>query len=768
MCRYLIPFLSILMTALVGQSQCNISVSGKVLDAQSGLPVSYVLIDWDGAISLSSTDTLGQFNISGICKGTHTAELHRIGFNKERLQINIQKDTALSFTILFDPKMFEVVNISARRNTLQSTDIGQTIDSNQLDKLRGYSVAEVASTIPGVSILSTGGTIEKPVIHGLHGNRIILVNHGVRQEGQQWGSEHAPELDVFATSQITVIKGPGALRYGHDGIGGAIITESNPISAQPLNVQAFSALQSNGRSAQSSLQLEGTPAKMNWFSWRVQGTASRSGTIQTPQRFLDNTGSSSLHGSAQLNISLRKWSAELYYNQFNTKLGIYSGSHIGNLTDLYSIINGATPLDITTFNYAIGRPMQHATHELVKANINYLIGDHVHWKTQYARQYNLREEYDKHRPRNDSLAALNLPEMNLEITTHQVQSWFDVHSEHASSLSAGLQWTNQGNTYAGRFFIPNYIHNSLGGFITSKKSWRKHIFEAAARFDSHDYAVYTAVPSGVKQTNHHYQSPSASLGYRFSSNEHLRITFNSSIAWRAPGVNELYSNGLHHGAASVEKGDTTLVPEHTWSNQGAIKFQYQKWRLQIEPYYNRIQNLIYLTPVVPASLTIRGAFPTFRYMQVDAHIYGCDVTASFTLPAQFELTLNAALLRAYNQQTGAFIPQMPSDTYNGAITKKLRTWKCFSQQKLSVQSTFHQKQWRVNTSTDYLPAPDAYNLIALHYSAVIAINKQVLRLQLGVDNLLNTTYRDYMDRMRYYADGMGRNFTLQLSYSLHP
>jgi iron complex outermembrane receptor protein len=569
MLRILLTLVLKTLLAITMRAQCSIALRGEVQDAQSKLPVSYVLIDWDGAPTAVPADTLGRFALTNICPGTHVIELHRIGFSKARFEITINSDTTLVFPIRFDPKMFEVVNISARRNTLQSTDIGQTIDSEQLDKLRGSSLAEVTSTIPGVSMLSTGGTIEKPVIHGLHSNRIILINHGVRQEGQQWGSEHAPELDVFATNQITVIKGPGALRYGHDGIGGAIITESNPISAHPLNVQAFSAIQTNGRSDQSSLQLEGIPAKLNWFSWRVQGTASRSGTIQTPQRFLDNTGSSSLHGSAQLNITLRKWSAELYYNQFNTKLGIYSGSHIGNLTDLYSIINGATPLDITTFNYAIGRPMQHATHELVKANINYLIGDHVHWKTQYARQYNLREEYDKHRPRNDSIAALNLPEMNLEITTHQVQSWFDVHSEHASSLSVGAQWTNQGNTYAGRFFIPNYIHQSMGGFITSKKSWRKHIFEAAARYDSHDYAIYTAEAFGVKQTNHHYQSPSASLGYRFSSNKHLRITFNSSIAWRAPGVKN-YTAMVFTMALRVLKRAT----QHWYLNTlGVIKVQ---------------------------------------------------------------------------------------------------------------------------------------------------------------------------------------------------
>jgi iron complex outermembrane receptor protein len=125
----------------------------------------------------------------------------------------------------------EVTVTTARAQ--QVTGIRKELSARDLEQTKGFSLAEALSRVTGVAMLQTGATISKPVIHGLHGNRILTINNGVRQEGQQWGNEHAPEIDLFIAGRLTVIKGVDELRYGSDAIGGVILVEPKALRTLP-------------------------------------------------------------------------------------------------------------------------------------------------------------------------------------------------------------------------------------------------------------------------------------------------------------------------------------------------------------------------------------------------------------------------------------------------------------------------------------------------------------------------------------------------------
>jgi len=147
------------------------------------------------------------------------------------LEDHEQKEENISLEV-HDEHLMEVL-VSGKKS-----EGGAQLKGNLSDEERaqrdGLSLGEMMKGIMGVQSLQTGSTISKPVIHGMHSSRVIILNQGVRQEGQNWGSEHAPEVDPFVSKNIQVIKGPAGLRYGGDAIGGIVMLEPNalPDSAQ--------------------------------------------------------------------------------------------------------------------------------------------------------------------------------------------------------------------------------------------------------------------------------------------------------------------------------------------------------------------------------------------------------------------------------------------------------------------------------------------------------------------------------------------------------
>lgn len=227
-------------------------------------------------------------------------------------------------------------------------------------------------------------------------------------------------------------------------------------------------------------------------------------------------------------------------------------------------------------------------------------------------------------------------------------------------------------------------------------------------------------------------------------------------------MNELYSNGLHHGAAAVEIGDTTLAQEQAYNITASAEYKGKKLSANLDIYYNHINNFIYMQPVLPPTLTIRGAFPTFHYNQVDATLKGIDLTINYKLPLNFNITSKASILRAYNQTTNEYLILMPADRFESTLEYKLPDRKKLKDAYISLTVLNVLKQWRVPPNSDFVPPPDAYTLLGIQAGIAIPIGQHKMAIGIGVNNLLNTSYRDYLNRFRYYTDQMGTNLSLRV------
>lgn len=748
--------------ALGQDKACSVLFSGQVIDKHDSTSVPYAKIQIRELNVAVVADSNGFFRFPPICMGTYTFVcIHHIGCEPEKFQRDIHHDVFEKVFIEFHFEEVDEVNIVHNVFKMSAISVDQPLEIDK-NYAAGKTLGDLVKQIPGVNTLNTGSNISKPVVHGMHSNRVLVLNNGIRQEGQQWGSEHAPEIDPFLSSEVSLIKGASAVRYGSDAIAGVILTAPKALNYKPgIRGQVYSTAFSNGRQGALSAILEGSFKKIKNFSWRAQGTVRQGGTLQAPRYYLKNTAMKEYNFSLTGKYETTRWGAEVFYSQFNTDLGIFSAAHIGNLTDLNKAFHSDKPLEEGAFTYRIDKPKQHIEHELFKINTHFNLNERNRLVFQYGRQYNLRQEYDRHTSYNDSIAALNLPAFQLTLVTHSADlkwehQWFkNIRGE------AGVSYLHQGNSYQGRFFVPNFRKQAFGVYLLEVWKLKKYEIEAGIRADRNDLEVFIYESKVLKHYVHTFQQMSGSLGASRLIGHHWVIRANAGTAWRPPSINEMYSNGLHHGAASIEVGNRNIKQEVSYNLQAGFNYKSRKLNAQVDVYHNQMNGFIYLKPTLPPALTIKGAFPVFIYEQINARFSGVDWMVSYLLSKAFNLSVKGAVVRVFNQTNNEYIVGIPADKIEPGITwtrenKKQNRWMA------NVSVPMVRTQDRVEANSDYVAPPKGYVLVNMQVSYAFKVKNQHIDLSLEVHNLLNQSYRDYLNRFRYFADETGRNIGLKI------
>jgi iron complex outermembrane recepter protein len=313
---------------------CALRLSGHVEDTDIKEKLSGATVTLPELQKEIITDSAGNFVFDGLCAGVYILQVSHISCETILQRITLEKNRHIDVWMPHAKNTLSTVVVEAQKG-VPNTGFKKELSGRQMEEARGLSLAETLSKINGVTMLQTGSAISKPVIHGLHSNRILTINNGVRQEGQQWGNEHAPEIDPFIADRLTVIKGVDELRYGSDAIGGVIIVQPRPLKNKSGYTAEINTIYfTNNRQYVVSGVFEQQLKKWPAFAWRVQGTYKRGANAATPNYRLNNTGSRETNFSVTAGWNRKDLSTELFYSQFATRIGIFIGSHIGNLTDL--------------------------------------------------------------------------------------------------------------------------------------------------------------------------------------------------------------------------------------------------------------------------------------------------------------------------------------------------------------------------------------------------------------------------------------------------
>jgi iron complex outermembrane receptor protein len=770
---------------LAGQSKdCNCFVGGKIKDADNKTGLIGAIVEIKSQNKYAISDINGNYKISNLCEGEVIMLVKILGYQTQELKINLTHETSQNINLKEEDLHLEEVNVSAKRIENLSNN-SQTISKKELEKNAGNNLANTLMGVAGVNMIQTGSTIAKPVIQGMHSNRILTLNNGIRHEGQQWGNEHAPEIDPFVAKKITVIRGAQGVRYGSDAIGGVIIIESGDLNTtDSITTEVNQVFNSNGNQAVLSGIAQGGSKKWRSWAWRLQATGKKAGNLSTPDYKLANTGMQEFNFSAESTINTKKSKHNFFYSQFNSKIGIFSGAHIGNLTDLKEAIEREKPLEIYTpekFTYGFDRPLQDIQHNLSKYKLDLTLADNQSLQWTLGHQYNFRSEIDALRGDRNTSQTFKINTFSKEIIfNHQpIFNLFTGFLGFNGLFQGNLSNNEITKPTRSTVLIPNYYNTTLGLFFMERWVKQKFELEIGGRYDLRFLKVFYVerLSTEIQKDEIFNDNFSGTISLNTYLTNQLSVNFTSSTAWKAPTVNELYSDGVHHGSASYEIGDKNLNIEKAFNNSLGLHRKNEVFSYQLNFYFNYIQNYIFLAPTGNSVLTIRGAFPEFAYSQTNASIMGLDVNSNLKINSNLSLLSQMALLRGQDLSRNQALIFMPANRLNNSLIINFKKLPEFTlkhqfvarQNHLPTKNIFSNIESNSKLSLingDYAIAPPAYQLLDFQASQSFKF-KNGLYLNTGfeIKNLLNVSYRDYLNRFRYFADDLGRSIILRTKFS---
>jgi iron complex outermembrane receptor protein len=504
----------------------------------------------------------------------------------------------------------------------------------------------------------------------------------------------------------------------------------------------------------------------------VNGTIKRSGDLSAPNYNLSNTGVAEKNISTYLQYKTWKRGLTLLYSLFNTNIGILRATHIGNTTDLANAIKSSEPYYVKDFTYKIESPRQNIMHQIIKADYFERLKNGGKISFQYAAQLNARKEFDVRRG-----GRSNTPALDLNLQTHTADFTFQNTTPKKLHNKVGVSGLYQNNyNVPGTGFrpvLPNYNALSVGAFILERYKKNRWEFEAGARYDFKlvNAEIYSR-NNEARNTTFNFHNAAFSLGGIFSINDNLSLRSNIGSAFRPPNVYELLSDGVHQSAASIEVGDINLKSEQSlkWITTLSASAYKKKMQFEVSPYVNVIQNYILLQPEQQARLTIRGAFPVFAFKQTNAVISGLDFDFKYDVLKQIAFTNRTSFLYGRDLLAKDDLIFMPPVQFNNSITFQTGSINKIENMYLTLKYISVLTQYWYPEGIDFTAPPKGYGLLNIYTGIDLPFKTHRVSFIFQVDNVMNIAYRDYLNRFRYYADNMGRNFSLKIKYhfSLKP
>jgi iron complex outermembrane recepter protein len=467
---------------------------------------------------------------------------------------------------------------------------------------------------------------------------------------------------------------------------------------------------------------------------------------------------------------------------------------------LYNSINNKVPSVVEDFTYTIKNPKQDVEHQIAKFNYNYYFNESEILSLQYDFQNNNRLEYDLRRG-----DFKDIPALDLNLKTNSLHIDYK-KNDHDWNLKSGMNASFQ-NNYADPAtgispLIPNYDKIDLGVYgIASYNFFETLTIDGGLRYDFStidatkyykksrweergynqefpEFIVGDYESQWLTKPSFTYHNLSASVGFHKKMNNNWQLYTNVSFASRNPNPSELFSDGLHHSTGVIELGDLNLDKEQATKLSVTLQKKYDRFSFEINPYINKIQDYIFLKPV-GFETTIRGAFPVWEYQQTNARLLGIDVQTHWDITNCWQHSFSLAYVNGKETSNNEPLIDMPPLNINNKIRFSKKEWKnlilelkseIIFQQNQYPDNNFYTKIIENNEFVDVLvdisTPPPAYHL--LHFYSEMQFNtfkKSTTTVAFSVQNIFDVSYRDYLNRQRFFADEIGRSFQIQLKFN---
>lgn len=714
-------------------------LKGKIIDAQTKAPLPGATISIPDLRSSAVTNQEGEFHFRNLpVRGTFLVQVTYLGYKTITQVINFANPGALEFAL--QPSVIEsrevVITGSATSsdNRKNSTSVA-TVSKQDLLSHPSTNLIDALSRVPGVSQVTTGPAISKPVIRGLSYNRVVTLNNGVKQQGQQWGDEHGIEIDQYSADHVEILRGPASLMYGSDALGGVInILDGLPAPDGTLRGEFLTNYSTNNGLTGNSLMLQGNE---NGLVYKVRGSYKNAYSYKTPTEYVPNSGFNETNFEGQIGLN-KKWGyAHLDASSFRTNIGFYDparndeGQLVGE--------DGQPFTDAQNKDRTLAFPKQDIRHYKIALNSNILLGEGS-LKATLGYQHNLRRELETE-GEGPSLF------LNSYTYSYDVKYSFKQSNGWAPVIGVSGEFMHSLNTTGEEKLIPDYDSQAFGAFGYVKKTWDNDTFNAGIRFDYrkmtgkefHDDAA------DFGSFSNKFSHVSGALGYTHEFNDAFSFKANAGSAFRAPNIAELASNGVHEGVFRYEVGNPDLKPEQSYQFDASFDYENKYVSASLGGFANFINNYIYYNTDGKTILSEDREYPVYNFVQDNAFLRGIEASLTLHPVSWIHFENGFSYTRATNRTTKESLPFIPA----AALRNELRfepkiAGTSHSYVSVGVDNFFKQ------TKTDSFEfATSGYTLLNAAVGTTLKLSKhQDLTLYVAGKNLLNKAYYDHLSRFK--------------------
>jgi iron complex outermembrane receptor protein len=725
-------------------------IGGRVIDAGSGQPVAAAVARLLEAHRDKSVHEDGRFEFEALPAGTYTLLVRRLGYRPSTQTVEVRAGgrTDVEVRLSVAPVQLAASVVTGtlserpRDEVLSPTSV---VADAELDRRLQATLGQTLQAQPGVTAQSIGPATSRPVIRGLSGDRIVLLEDGQRPgDMSSFSGDHAVAIEPITAKQIEVVRGPMSLLYGSSALGGVVNVIRDEVPSElPEDFHGTATAQGNSASQGGALALSGTN-RLGRLAWRGEGSARKAGDVRTPGGTLGNSGMQTFGGSVGAGVVGAQGHVGGAYRYYRNDYGVpggFAGSHAGG-ADI--------EMERHTTRLEAERHFADAPLTSTRATAQYTHYYHAEFEPSGA----IGTEFAQRVASGDLVARH-------EHAGPFTMGAFGVRGQFRDISTGGTLQTPSTRDYQAAGFVVEEIGAGAARVqLGARYDWAHYEPQEAATVDVGGERIPVAART--------FGSVSGSVGVLHTIRPGIRAGLNVSRAYRTPDFNELYSNGPHLAASTFEVGDPRLGIETGLGVDAFVRITRERVRAEVAAFRNALSGYIYPSSRGRAELGAQGFRPKLQYTNGDAVLLGAD--GSLELELASRLALHATASSVFGEFTSPLAP-IPvitaSDTtfvqaskhppllppVNGRVELRYESPRVFGGTNVRASAA----QDRLG---DFESATPGYAVWGLDAGVRFLRGYRLQTLTLRVDNLFDREYRDHLSRTKDVMPEPGRDVSL--------
>lgn len=750
--KNLILWVLVMITTLATAQNTSQSLSGRVVDGNTGEALPGVSVFLPELNRGTVTNNQGEFVLGSLPSRNITVQFTYMGFSTFITKLNPSQNNILAVEMEeTTTSVDEVVVSAAYIMSRESSPISiEKVNKTDILKSPAPSLMTALAKTPGVSEVSLGPGISKPVIRGLSFSRVLSVYQGARFENQQWGADHGLGLTETGLTGVEIIKGPASIIYGSGAMAGVVnlLEDKDASSGQitgDLNMRGYS----NSLGGRIETGIKG--ATDGGIVWSLRGASeSHADYLDGDGNTVGNTRFNTQNIKAGVGLQKAWGDTRIRYTYLKQRLGILEEDEYDEL--------------VTTRNdREMQLPFQDVSDHFLNSETNVFLGNDK-LKVTLGYHWNFREEIEEDFEEVD----LGLRQQNF---MYDVKYYKSVTNDLEAIIGIqGFYLQNINYDHAEEFLIPDATKDdrSVYGLLNyAKEEW---VLQGGLRYDYRkvdadasagkflDYGFELPGDPESRQLSRSFDGITASGGATFRPDNKWRFRLNVASGFRAPDLAELYSNGPHPGTSRFERGNAGFVREQNIQSDLGVRYKTNDFSLAVEGFYNHVNNYIFFAPTDE----IVGDLTVWNFEQDNARLYGGEALLELH-PAHARWisgSTSYSMVIGRRRSDNSYLPYIPAFRWNKELSFNLKDFGMFKNPYFSLLGSLVFDQ---NRPAQLEEATPGYYLLGLNMGSSFNMGNQVIDTYISGTNLLNVTYLDHMSLYRPFGiHQIGRNVALNV------